>query len=90
LPHDPDAITDAKSAVVEQARKATKRSIREQVAPGPKDKRRVGPGYEQLLIQWADKWRVDVALERSASLRKTRLALDRVWADYAKYLAGGG
>jgi hypothetical protein len=90
VPVEPDALADPKATIVELARRSTKKSIREHVAPGPRDSRKVGPQYEQLLIEWADKWRVDVAIKRSPSLRHAHKAVQRVWRDYGKFVEGGG
>ncbi len=90
VPTAPDALADPKATIVELARRSTKKSIREHVVPGTRDSRKVGPQYEQLLIEWADKWRVDVAMKRSRSLRHAHTAVQRVWRDYRTFVQGGG
>ncbi len=89
VPLEPDSLPDPKRTLVELARRSTKKSIRDHVAPRPRDTRKVGPQYEQLLIEWADKWRVDVALKKSPSLRRAHKALERTWQDYSAFIAGG-
>ncbi len=90
IPPNPDALGDPKSALLELARKSTNATIRARVPAGPKDSRRVGPQYQQRLIEWSRSWRVEAAMQRSPSLRKAHVAIRRLGHEYARFLAGSG
>ena len=78
LPTSPDTIPDPKIQLVSLARRSTKPAIVEDMVPKPGFGRKIGPGYETRLIEFALKhWRPDVARKLSPSLERTIRALER-------------
>jgi hypothetical protein len=78
LPGDPEAIADPKQAVVNLANHSNRRAIRQDLLPVAGSGRRVGPGYEARMIEFAidsNGWRPEVAASRSDSLRRCLNAL---------------
>lgn len=53
VPGAPDELPDPKQALVNLARRSTKPAIREDMVPGRKASRLVGPGYEARIIEFA-------------------------------------
>ncbi len=76
---DPEAEPDPKRTVVDLARRARRREIREDMVPRPGSGRTVGPAYASRLIEFASHattgWRPEIAANRADSLRRclTRL-----------------
>jgi hypothetical protein len=71
VPAAPDDLRDPKQALVNLARRSTRPAIREDMVPGRKASRPVGPGYEARIIEFASKhWRPARASARSPSLHR--------------------
>lgn len=87
LPRDPDGLDDPKRTLVDLARGSRKWIIREHLVPRAGSGRSVGPAYTSHMIEFANDacagWRVDVAAERSPSLRKCLECLLRLRLDVA-------
>jgi hypothetical protein len=79
VPHDPDALPNAKHAMVNVARRSRRTDIRRAMVPGPRAARRVGPGYNGHLIEFVtdstNGWRPDAAADASPSLERCLSAL---------------
>jgi hypothetical protein len=80
VPNDPDAVPNAKDAMVNLARRSTRRAIRDDMVPVPGSGLNVGPGYSGRLIEFAlderNGWRPEEADGVSPSLHRARLALE--------------
>lgn len=71
LPANPEGLDDPKGTVVQVARLARRREIREDMVPRPGTGRVVGPAYTSRLIEFvATRWRPEVAARSSESLRR--------------------
>jgi len=74
VPRLPDTLDHPKRALVDLARQSRRTAIREDMIPGPRSHRQVGPGYTARIIEFVSgsgsRWRPDVAAERSDSLRR--------------------
>jgi hypothetical protein len=72
IPENPEAIPDPKEAIVNLARRSKRREIREELIPGPKSGRKIGPNYTSRLSDFARDsvggWRPAVASRLSPSL----------------------
>ncbi len=78
IPTDPEALAYPKATVVSLARHSRRNSIREALLPIEGTTARIGPGYVPTLTGFVrDKWRPEVAAERSQSLAHLRRFLDR-------------
>jgi hypothetical protein len=76
---DPESLPDPKRALVDLARQSRRKTVQEALAPAPGTTARVGPGYAAYLIEFAtERWRPDVAAERSRSLARLRVFLRTV------------
>lgn len=65
--------------MVNLARRSRRKSVREDMVPGDKSSRRVGPAYTGRLIEYAaTEWRPAVAARRSESLRRAIDCLRRL------------
>ena len=81
VPSDPDALDDAKQALVNLGRKSRSRKIREGLVPAAHATAKVGPLYSALVTEFSlSYWDPARAASRSDSLSRTRAAL-RVLAD---------
>jgi hypothetical protein len=81
LPLAPDEVLDPKRLLVDIARQARRREIREGIVPRAGSGRTVGPLYTSLLIQYAQTlWRPEVAERQSDSLRRCRVRLHELVA----------
>jgi hypothetical protein len=78
VPTLPDAEPDPKRALVDLARRSNKRSISSGMVPRHGSTRRVGPLYEQMMIEFgSDHWRAAAASKSSPSLARCLSALHR-------------
>lgn len=76
---DPDALPRPKRAVVDLARRSSKRVIREGMVPAEGTSAEVGPDYTALLVEFSGTtWNPEVAAERSDSLNRCIRALRRL------------
>ena len=80
VPMDPESEADPKKVMVNLASRSKRRSIREDMVPRPESGRSVGPAYTSRLIEFIQSslWRPKIAVERSHSLRRCRLCLERL------------
>ncbi|MDD3828207.1 MAG: hypothetical protein PHY79_19765 [Anaerolineae bacterium] len=71
LPPEPDLEVEPKITLVNLARRSHYRLVREDMVPRERTGRKVGPGYPSRIIEFAsERWRPEVARERSPSLAK--------------------
>lgn len=76
---NPDGLDDPKRYLLDLAERSRHRRIREAMLPAPDRTARIGPGYNAtLLVFIANRWRPEVAAERSPSLARLRTFLRRV------------
>ena len=84
IPPNPDAEPDPKRTLVDLARRSRRRAIREDIVPREESGSRVGPGYTGRLIEFVmtaeHRWRPDMAVQRSDSLRRCVEALQTLRA----------
>jgi hypothetical protein len=79
VPEAPDELPDPKQALVNLARRSTKPAIREDMVPGKRTSRPIGPAYEARIIEFASTlWRPAPASKRSPSLQRCIRALRRL------------
>ncbi len=79
IPSRPEAIVDPKRVLIDIARESRRRTVREEFAPPPGSRVRVGPGYAAALIAYAgEQWRPAVAAAKWASLERLRRYLSLV------------
>ena len=74
IPHDPEALDSPKSTMVDMARHSRRRDIRENMVPRPGSRRKVGPAYASILIEFVRDpktgWRPHIAARSSDSLNR--------------------
>lgn len=79
VPHAPDSLDRPKRTVVDLARRSTRRTVREGVAPAAGTSAQVGPEYTAHVIEFSMKsWDPDRAAANSDSLRRCLAALRRL------------
>jgi hypothetical protein len=82
IPHNPEAVENAKNTVIELARQSRRREIREDMVPRPGSARAVGPAYTSRLIEFVIGtgigWRPEVAARYSESLNRSLRCLRRI------------
>jgi hypothetical protein len=79
LPPAPDELSNPRATLLELARKARRRDVREDLLPSPGVTALVGRGYTARLIEFADRyWRPETAAERSPSLAGCIRSLHRL------------
>lgn len=70
IPLEPEGIHDPKRALVELARGAGRRDVRQDMTPLPGTTAKVGPAYNARIIEFVQAhWRPEVAALRAASLK---------------------
>lgn len=78
MPDEVEAIADPKRELINLARRARSRELREDLCPPPHSTRRVGPNYNPRLAAFVHaRWDPNTARERAASLART---IDRLVA----------
>jgi hypothetical protein len=83
IPLHPDEVLDPKRIIVDVARQARRREFREGIVPRPSSGRSVGALYTSLMIQYVQtQWRPEVAEQQSDSLRRCRVRLQELVAQY--------
>jgi hypothetical protein len=71
VPRDPDALPDAKAALVHLARRSTSRTVRLDLVPTPDSARKVGVAYTARMIEFIEgAWDPIGAMANSDSLRR--------------------
>lgn len=76
IPPNPDELDDPKQALINLARKARKRELREGIVPSKRSSAPIGPGYNSLLREFVIKfWDVKVAEKSSPSLYRANRAI---------------
>jgi len=82
VPASPDALADAKTALLGLVGTSKRLAICKDMLPRPGSGRRVGPAYTSRLIEFASNptkgWRIDVAAVRSPSLAKCLVRFDEL------------
>ncbi|MEQ8822726.1 MAG: DUF4276 family protein [Sumerlaeia bacterium] len=79
VPKDPDTLPDPKRALVNLVRRCRKKSLREDIVPEEGKPRVVGPGYTTRIGDFiTEHWNPSRAAQRSPSLKRALLALERV------------
>lgn len=85
VPTDPEALPDAKAALVGIVRRSRRAAIRADMVPGPGSGRQVGRAYTSRLIEFATSsdagWRVDEAASRAPSLARCLIRLRELVED---------
>ena len=78
---DPEGIEKPKAAMVELARRSSRRDLRKDMVPGAESGLQAGPGYAGRMIEYAGTaWRPGVAARSSESLRRAIDCLRRLVA----------
>jgi hypothetical protein len=78
IPEDPDALTDAKAAMVSLARRSRNRRLRMEIVPEGSTRSKVGIGYSGRMIEFAaDLWRPRIGALSSPSLAGCLRAVER-------------
>lgn len=79
VPLNPDAEANPKATLVNLARRRRKTTLRDDIVPRPNSGASVGPGYASRILEFVEqsenRWRPDVAMENSDSLRRCIAAL---------------
>jgi len=71
IPDNPEALPDAKSAMVNLARISRRRDIRQDMVPRPSSGRKVGPAYTSRLVEYVENhWQPARAAQHADSLRR--------------------
>lgn len=79
VPADPEGTTDPKRALMDLARRSSRRTIRELLVPGPGTSATVGPGYTSELARFIrDHWDPAVAGQWAPSLASCMRAIEGV------------
>ena len=79
VPGNPEGLDDPKEVMVNLARRSRRRCVREDMVPGERGGRRVGPAYPGRLIEYAaTAWRPEVAARHADSLRRAIDCLRRL------------
>lgn len=73
IPSHPEKLDNPKKAIVDLAKRSSRRDIREDIIPREGSGRPVGPAYASRMIEFAENlWQPAVASKRSDSLRRCR------------------
>lgn len=76
---DPDRLPTPKQTLVDLARSARRRAIRDDIVPREGSGRTVGPAYTSRVVQFvSSSWRPEEAACRSESLRRAIVCLERL------------
>ena len=79
IPTNPEALPNAKTEMVNIARRSRRSAIRQDMVPRERSGRAVGPAYASRLIEYAERhWRPEVAAQRAESLRRAIACLKRL------------
>ena len=79
IPTVVEGLDDPKRVLVDLARESRRSEIREDLVPRLESGRTVGPAYTSRLVEFVDhRWRPDVAVRASDSLRRSREAIRRL------------
>ena len=75
----PERVNHPKDEMVNLGRRSRRGDVREDMVPRQESGRRVGPAYASRLIEYVkNKWRPEVAANRSESLHRAILCLKRL------------
>ena len=81
IPDDPEGLPNAKTALVNLARRSGRQAIRHDMVPREGSGRPVGPAYSSRMIEYIDRqWRPQVAAQRADSLRRAIACLNALVA----------
>lgn len=76
IPAAPDELSDPKRTLVDLVRHSTSAKLRHALVPADGTHTQVGPGYVASLVEFGTQhWRLNVAAQRSDSLRRAQNAL---------------
>jgi hypothetical protein len=79
IPLDPEALPNAKTEMVNLARRSTRKDIRNDMVPRQGSGRAVGPAYTSRLIEYVKTaWRPWEAAQRSDSLRRALVCIEKL------------
>jgi hypothetical protein len=79
VPLQPEALSNAKLAMVGLARRSRRRDIRTDMVPREGADRTVGPAYTSRIIEYAEQhWRPAVAAANASSLRRAMECVQRL------------
>ncbi len=79
IPDNPEALLDAKTAMVNLARDCQRRDIQQDMVPRPSSGRKVGPAYTSRLVEYVeDHWQPARAAQHADSLRRAIQCLQRL------------
>jgi hypothetical protein len=79
IPRDPETLPNAKTEMVNLARRSRRREIRADMIPREGSGRAVGPAYTSRLIEYVEKaWRPREAAQRSDSLRRALVCIEKL------------
>ncbi len=79
IPPNPDSLAAPKQTLVDLARRARRRTVREDMVPRPGSGRSEGPAYASRIIEFADRsWRPALAQNASNSLCRCLTALRKM------------
>lgn len=90
IPADPDAEDDAKGALVRAASHSHRSDVRRMMVPAPHMTAKVGPLYQARIMDFAwDVWSPAAARQRSPSLDRALVALERMRTAWLRRVEGG-
>jgi len=79
IPGNPEALLDAKTAIVNLARQSRRRDIQQDMVPPPSSGRKVGPAYTSRLVEYVENhWQPARAAQHADSLRRAIQCLQRL------------
>jgi hypothetical protein len=79
IPDNPEALLDAKTAMVNLARDSRRRDIQQDMVPRPSSGRKVGPAYTSRLVEYVENhWQPARAAQHADSLRRAIQCLQRL------------
>jgi hypothetical protein len=82
VPKQPESLDDPKAALIEAARRSSRREVREDLVPADRGTQLVGPGYTSRIVSYASDtthgWRPERAAEAADSLARAIHCLERL------------
>ncbi len=79
IPDNPEALLDAKTAMVNLARFSRRRDIRQDMVPRSSSGRKVGPAYTSRLVEYVENhWQPARAAQHADSLRRAIHCLEQL------------
>ncbi len=91
IPTRPDELADPVAAIVDLARVSNDRLVRRGMVPAPGFGVRVGPTYDDQIIDFGTRaWSVERACRRSNSLARARRAIAKLGREWRRAVRGSG